>query len=183
MTKQEPYNSLEEYKKRILTSLPFNVDIFTIRELNRQDIDLYVSWPDYPPPYEMFNTSLKNKPLTERDKRWESYCQNNNTLSLVVEYKEEMIGKFSLLEIDWKKMSVNNMSIRLHPQWCNNGNGTKILKGISNWCFDNGIVKIKFDVLSTNQRAVKSYKNIGYKIIDKFEHGNATFYWMELRSE
>jgi hypothetical protein len=62
MTKQEPYNSLEEYKKRILTSLPFNVDIFTIRELNRQDIGLYVSWPDYPPPYEMFNTSLKNRP-------------------------------------------------------------------------------------------------------------------------
>jgi len=184
MTKQEPYNSSEKYKKRILTSLPFNVDDFTVRELNRQDIDVYVNWPDYPSSYEMFNTSLKNKPFSERDKRWESYCQNNNTLSLVVEEKEEkMVGKFSLLEIDWKEMCVNNMSIRLHPQWCNNGNGTRILKGISNWCFNNGIIKIRFDVLSTNQRAVNSYKKVGYNIIDEFKYGNAIFYWMELRCE
>lgn len=184
MINKEKQNNSKEYKKTFLTSLPFKVDEFTVRELNRKDIDIYVNWPEYPYPYKMFNTSLKYKPLSERDNRWEDYCTNNNTISLVVEHKEEeVVGKFSLTKIDWKEMCVNNMGIRIHPQWCSKGYGTRLLKGISDWCFNNGIVKIKFDVLSTNQRAVKSYKNVGYKIIDEFECRNAIFYWMELRCE
>jgi len=173
-----------DYKKKLLNELPLKVDGFTVRELKREDLDLYADWPEYPQPYDMFNTSLKDKPLVERDRRWEQYHQSNNSINLVVDYQEEkVVGKFGFYEIDWKEMCVNNVGIRMHPHWCDKGNGTLILKAISNWFFNNGIVKIKFDVLSTNQRAVKSYKNVGYIIIDEFKGENATFYWMELRCE
>jgi len=176
------HDSFSENKKIMLLNLPFKVDDFIIRELNRQDIDIYANWPDYPSPYEMFNTSLKNEPFAERDKRWRNYCENNNILSLVVEHEQEkVVGKFSLGEIDWVEKQVNNIGIRMHPHWCNKGYGTKLLISISKWCFRNGIVKIKFDVLSTNYRAIKSYKKAGYKIIDEFSDNNAIFYWMELK--
>lgn len=181
MTKQESSNSLKEYKKRMLERLPFKVDDFTVREINRQDIDIYANWPDYPAPYEMFNTSLKKKPASQRDKRWEGYCQNNNSISLIVEHIEEkVVGKYSFVDIDWETMCINNVGIRVHPGWCNKGYGTRILKAISEWFFENGIKKIKLDVLSTNHRAIKSYKNAGYKITDEFKRDSASFYWMEL---
>lgn len=184
MKNQKLYSSSSENKERLLCKLPFKVDDFTIRELSREDIDIYASWPDYPSPYEMFNSSLKTKPISARDTRWESYCKDNNLITLVVEHeKEKVVGKFSLVDVNWKEMSVENMGIRVHPHWCNKGHGTKILKSISHWCFKNGIEKIRFDVLSTNQRAVKSYENAGYRIIDEFKRGDAIFYLMELKFE
>lgn len=171
----------KENKTKLLKNLPFEVGCFGIRELEREDIDVYANWPDYPLEYSMFNTSLKEKPLSERDKRWGQYCNSDNSVSLTIDYKDErVIGRFSLVEIDWEKEKVNNMSIRLHPQWCNSGNGAVILKVISRWCFNNGIKTIKFDVLSTNKRAIKSYKNAGFEIIDEFKRNDSVFYWMEL---
>lgn len=171
-------------REEMIKTLPFEINGFIVRELNRKDIDIYANWPDYPYPYEMFNTSLKKKPINERDKKWNDYLNNNTSVSLVVDSKEEtVVGKFSLFSIDWEEMSVNNVGIRLHPDWCNKGNGAKILRGISKWCFNNGIARIKFDVLSTNKRAIKSYKNAGYKIVDKFYQGKDMFYWMELTND
>lgn len=182
MANQNICNDLKEHKRRILAKLPFSIDDFIIRELKRTDIDIYANWPDYPIKYEMFNTSLKNRPISERDNRWECYHQDNKTISLIVDHKKEkVIGKFSLTRINWEKMHVENVGIRIHPNWCNKGYGTKLLKSISDWCFDNGIEKIKFDVLSTNNRAIKSYRNAGYKIIGEFKCGDAMFYWMESR--
>lgn len=167
-------------KNKMQLELPFEIEEFVIRELEREDIELYANWPDYPTPYEMFNTSLKNKPTSERKKRWEEYRSNNNVITLVVDHKEsKTIAKFSFMEIDWEEKSVKNVGIRLHPHWCNMGNGTKLLKGITNWCFNNGIQHIQFDVLSTNQRAIKSYQNAGYCIVDDFKNENGIFYWME----
>jgi len=172
----------EENKSKIQLALPFKIEEYVIRELEREDFDRYVNWPDYPSPYKMFNTSLKNKPTSEREKRWEEYCANNNSITLAVDYKEsKMIAKFSLIEIDWEEKCVKNMGIRLHPHWCNMGNGTKLLKSITNWCFNNGIIRIQFDVLSTNQRAIKSYQKSGYCIVDEIEKENIIFYLMESR--
>lgn len=181
MTNQESNNNLRECKTRMLEGLPFTIDDFTIRELKRIDIDIYANWPDYPAPYDMFNTSLKQKPTSERDKRWESYCQNNNSISLVVEHIEQkVVGKYSFFDIDWEAMCINNVGIRIHPDWCNKGYGTRILKAIFEWFLENGIVKIKFDVLSTNHRAINCYENAGFKITEEFKREDATFYWMEL---
>jgi RimJ/RimL family protein N-acetyltransferase len=85
---------------------------------------------------------------------------------------------FILLNIFY---NTNFKITKIFSNWCNKGYGTKLLKSISDWCFDNGIEKIKFDVLSTNNRAIKSYRNAGYKIIGEFKCGDAMFYWMESR--
>ncbi len=170
-------------KEIFLARLPFTTDGFNIRELRREDLDLYALWPDYPPPYDMFNTSLKTKPISERDRRWDNYSSSNKGLSLVMDHEDKkMIGKYSF-GINWSEMIVTNMGIRLHPEWCDKGVGSKLLKAVSDWCFSNGIKSIKFDVLSTNQRAVNAYKKVGYKITDQFTLDNALFYWMELKKK
>ncbi len=131
----------------------------------------------------MFNTSLKTKPISERDRRWDNYSSSNKDLSLVIDYKDEkVIGKYSF-GINWSQMIVTNMGIRLHPGWVDKGVGSKLLKAISDWCFNNRIKSIKFDVLSTNQRAINAYKKVGYEIIDQFTLDNALFYWMELKNK
>src|SRR5690554_4413400 len=143
MTSSKPFLNAEKCKKCLSKKLPIFVDNFKIRELERNDIDLYASWPDYSPPYDIFNTSLKTKPFSERDWRWKKYCSSNESLSLVIDHeKDKVIGKFSLFNIDWEEKIINNMGIRLHPEWCNKGIGSKLLKVISEWCFNNGISKI-----------------------------------------
>lgn len=167
-------------KRMMLRNLPFEIDEFVIRELEREDFEHHVNWPEYPSPHEMFNSSLRNKPNSARRIRWEKYCADDKIISLVVDHEDsKTIGKFSFVGIDWENHVVENMGIRLHPHWCDKGNGTKILKGITDWCFSNGIKRIQFDVLSTNLRAIKSYKKAGYTIFNEIQREGATFYMME----
>ncbi|WP_202711089.1 GNAT family N-acetyltransferase [Sporosalibacterium faouarense] len=112
--------------------------------------------------------------------RFRVFRNNRNNISLVVYYNEDkVIAKFSTVYIDWEKKHITNMGIRLHPDYCNKGYGTQQLKDISNWYFNQGIIKIQFDVLNTNNCAIKCYKNAGYKITGEFYHENDKFLWME----
>lgn len=170
-------------KQQLVKLLPITIDNLTLRSMIREDIDLRAEWPSYPTPYEMFNASYKGKPSSERDERWLWLSADENILCLSVQHEsEKLVGIYYLSEIDWDKMIVNNMTIRLHPYWCDKGIGTKILKGIISWCFGVGIKSIKLDVLSSNQRAVNCYIKTGLSIISEFERNGDVFFWMEVNN-
>ncbi len=50
------------------------------------------------------------------------------------------------------------MSIRLHPEYCDQGIGAMALKKTVEFVFSQGMYSIEFDVLASNIGAVKSYK-------------------------
>ncbi len=172
---------LEMQNKEIfLAALPIAFDDCFFRAMNRDDLDLRANWPSYPEYYEMFNASFKDKPLLERDLKWRKIKENTGLICLALENNtEKLLGVFYLAEINWNSMTVGNMTIRIHPDWCNIGIGTKALTALSNWCMAKGLKRIRLDVLSTNQRAIKSYLKSGFCITGEFIQDDDLFYWME----
>jgi RimJ/RimL family protein N-acetyltransferase len=155
-------------KEKIQNKLPIVAQNLYIRELEREDIDNYANWPLYKGDKAMFNSSLKKAPIGEREKRWDSYQESKKSLSLVIDVDQnKTIGKFALVNIDWDKKTVGNMSIRLHPDYCDRGIGTLMLKEVIVFCFDLGIELVSLDVLASNTGAVKSYLNSGFEVIEE----------------
>ncbi|WP_091542390.1 hypothetical protein [Alkaliphilus peptidifermentans] len=109
-------------KLMLIDKLPIDIDNFHIRKMNREDIDLRTNWPNYPSPYEMFDASYKNRPSEERDERWKKIKNNEKLVCLAIEHpNEKLVGIYYSAEIDWEEKTVNNMTVRLHPNWCDKG--------------------------------------------------------------
>ena len=155
-------------KEKMILALPIIIDNFLIRENKREDIDNYANWPMYEGYNSMFNSSVKGKTKYERDIRWNTYKKSMNAVSLVVDNNEEKtIGKFVLVDIDWEKKKVGNMSIRMHPYYCAKGIGTLLLNEILNYCFRLGLNEINLDVLGTNIGAIMSYEKCGFEVLEE----------------
>lgn len=167
-------------KSYIVSELPIKDGHYTIRSLERMDLDTYSEWPDYPVHYKRFNTSLKELPYSERDKRWRHYHRDHETIELIVDHAGvDCIAKFTLKNVNWKKSSIGNVGIRLHPDYCDKGHGSTLLSLIRDWCFRLGILRIQFDVLKSNERAIQCYLNSDFKIITQPKSSTSFFCWME----
>lgn len=171
-------------REKITRKLPLTFGEYTIRELTRADIDNYANWPEYQGYKKMFNSSLKSRPYTDRDKRWLNYLSGTTSVAMILESKaEKTLGQFALLDIDWAKQRVGNMSIRLHPDYCDQGIGTKVLLEIAEFIFRQGFHSIELDVLASNVGAVKSYKKAGFKVSEEIEKENDLFYIMSIENQ
>lgn len=167
-------------KNKIVMKLPISYENYTLREIKRSDFDLYAKWPKYPEPYESYNTVFEETSDEERDERFEKYSNQNESIMFSIDYMgKEMIGKFSFLAYDEENKSINNMSIRLHPDWCDAGHGTKLLSYISELAASADIESISFDVNSNNKRALKSYTKAGFSIAGEHELKEQLYYWMK----
>ncbi|WP_430883331.1 GNAT family N-acetyltransferase [Fusibacter sp. JL216-2] len=171
-------------RESITQELPLEFNNLIIRELERADIDNYANWPMYQGYRKMFNSSLKSRPYSDREKRWNNYLNGTSSVAIILESKsEKTLGQFFLLDIDWETRSVGNMSIRLHPEYCDQGIGAMALKKTVEFVFSQGMYSIEFDVLASNIGAVKSYKKAGFSIKEEIEKDNALFYIMSIQNQ
>jgi RimJ/RimL family protein N-acetyltransferase len=147
----------------LISVLPFDVDTFHFRNLERSDIDSRCNWPPYPIPYEGFDSSLKQRSEKERNERFGRDNNDANRLYLAVEEsKKTLIGTFGLLDIDWQNYIIGNMAIRVHPYWCDKGTGTHLLLCVMHWLKVCGFRQVRLDVMESNQRARRCYQKVGF---------------------
>lgn len=168
-------------KESLLAALPFHVGDFTVRAAVREDIDRRADWPSYPPPWDMFNAHSKGWDEARRERNWTGMRDHApNDVFLACEGRGvDLVGWFVLVDVDWDRREAGNMSVRLHPDFCDRGIGTALASGIFPWCQGQGFSRLRLDVLSTNLRAVRCYAKAGMRKAGEFEKDGAVFWWME----
>jgi RimJ/RimL family protein N-acetyltransferase len=99
----------------------------------------------------------------ERDEVFRSRQSRADAMVLVVDHSEQpAIGYLALREIDWEAGIVGNVGMRVHPAWCGRGVGTSILRSVTQWSFQAGMVSWRLDVAASNARAVRCYEKVGF---------------------
>jgi RimJ/RimL family protein N-acetyltransferase len=156
-------------KERICRSLPIETDNFIIRLCNRNDIDTLSKWPAYPWPYNAFQFSFNTLSTHEKNTLFKMKVDQIDRITLVIDHlNNKAIGYVALVNIDWHNRKSQNMSIRIHPNWCDRGIGTSRLKSIADWWFRNEMLSLHLDVAASNRRAVKCYLKVGFRITGEF---------------
>ena len=123
-------------------ALPRRSGHITVRLCTRADLDLLASWPPYPWPYHAFDFSFRSFGPSERDSIFADRVQADDQITLVCDHGSNVvIGYVALLRIDWQTRTAENMSLRVHPDWCGKGIGTRALKIEGEWWFDLGTSK------------------------------------------
>jgi RimJ/RimL family protein N-acetyltransferase len=147
----------------MLHSLPIKEREFSIRLCKRRDLDELAAWPDYPAPYEAFRFSFASMDQDERDILFRKREGEESRITLIMDHEEAVaIGYSALHEIDWKKRTIGNMGVRLHPAWCDKGVGMFMISRAVHWCFTSGIRRLRLDVAAPNKRAVRCYEKAGF---------------------
>ena len=160
------YNSLV---RDLCHALPLISDQMSVRLCNRSDLDLLASWPPYPWPYHAFDFSFRSSGPSERDAFFVDRVWGDDRIMLVCDHgSNAAIGYIALLRIDWQTRTAENTSLRVHPDWCGKGIGTRALKIVGEWWFDLGMQALQLDVAATNQRAVRCYLKAGSAYAGEF---------------
>jgi RimJ/RimL family protein N-acetyltransferase len=164
--KSKVHNSLA---RNLYQALPLKSKPMTIRHCTRADLDLLVSWPRYPWPYQAFDFSFRSLGPAERDAFFAGRVQREDRITLVCDRgSAAAIGYVALLRIDWHSRTAGNMSLRVHPDWCGMGIGTHLLQMVSRWWFGLGMQALQLDVAASNQRAVGCYLKAGFAHAEEF---------------
>ena len=151
------------------SSLPIHKEDLIIRRLIRSDMDLLSRWPGYPWPYDVFRFSFCGLGVDELDRAYEVPMRSKNRIMLVVDTgKVSAIGYVALVQIDWSNHRSENMCFRIHPEFCDQGIGTRILIMIRDWWFGHGMNALRLDVAATNHRAVRCYLKAGFQKTGEF---------------
>jgi RimJ/RimL family protein N-acetyltransferase len=168
-------------KDSFMSALPFAVGDLRVRAAVREDIDRRAAWPSYPAPFDMFDAHSKGWDAERRDRNWIGMRDHApNDLFLACEGRGvELLGWFAFVDMDWEARSVGNMTIRLHPELCDRGIGTALATAIFSWAHSQGFLRLRLNVLASNQRAARCYEKAGMRKTGEFERDGATFWWME----
>ncbi|UCB53190.1 MAG: GNAT family N-acetyltransferase [Candidatus Zixiibacteriota bacterium] len=150
-------------REQMLSVLPLEEKGFSIRLCERGDLDQLAVWPEHPAPYEAFDFSFVSMDPHERDILFRKRELQEDRITLIMDHQETAaIGYAALHEIDWNACTIGNMGVRLHPGWCDKGVGTFMISRVADWCFTNGITRLRLDVAAANHRAVRCYEKVGF---------------------
>ncbi|MEI6150381.1 MAG: GNAT family N-acetyltransferase [bacterium] len=167
-------------KNGLLQSLPLAAGDLRIRRWTRQDVDRRAAWPKYPKPYAAFNGTLHRLSPSERDEYFKIRDEDVDRITLAVEHiTAATIGHVVLKDIDWARVIVGNMGVRVHPCWCDRGIGTTMLAAVVGWLADHGVTRIALDVAAANARALRCYGKVGFVQSKGFDRDGVPFVWME----
>jgi RimJ/RimL family protein N-acetyltransferase len=143
----------------MIWSLPASDGHFTLRAWTLQDVEALADWPSYPPAYAPFDLPYRTMSPADRKSRFESKYADPNRITLVADLPREPTAAYvALVQIDWLTGCVGNMAVRLKPTCCDRGLGTRLLRLVARWCFDNGVSRLRLDVAAANPRAVRCYE-------------------------
>lgn len=135
-----------------------------IRPWNRYDDERSYRWPPYNDPFESiwnlqraqspFNGNWFNDMLTAR-RHWAVESRSG-----------ELMGRISLRDIDSAKKQAR-LGITFSAAFVGRGLGTEAMRGFLDLFFGElGFATMVLDVASVNERAVRSYRSLGFTQID-----------------
>jgi RimJ/RimL family protein N-acetyltransferase len=150
-------------KDELLRTLPLRQGVLLVRAWTRQDVDRLAAWPPYPFPYQGFEFSFAGASRTERDALYRDRQARRDVLVLVVDRQAQpAVGYLGLRCVDWQAGTVGKFGVRVHPDWCERGVGTSIIRAVTRWSFEHGFVSWRLDVAASNARAVRCYEKAGF---------------------
>lgn len=89
-----------------------------------------------------------------------TYLTRENSMFLVVEEKEKILGYCGLLTV-LDEGDVTNVAVR--PQRQNEGIGAFLVDGMIRLAQTQGITKIHLEVRSSNKKAIRLYERLGFQ--------------------
>jgi RimJ/RimL family protein N-acetyltransferase len=102
----------------------------------------------------------------EEEEKWydsiSAMSEKNYTFAIERIEDDEYIGGCGINEIDWKN-SYCEIGIFLSEDYCGKGYGTDALRTLVDFIFNEmNLNKVMLNVYSFNDRAISSYKNVGF---------------------
>jgi RimJ/RimL family protein N-acetyltransferase len=159
-------------RDQLVERLPFRRDGMIVRRWERSDLDLLARWPAYPEEYSVFRLSFASLGPAQMDSLYRERESQDNRFTLVVDRgSARSIAYIAVLEIDWASGWSGNMGIRVHPEWCDKGVGSRSLNAVADWWFAVGMNGLRLDVASSNARAVRCYEKVGFVRRGEFWRG------------
>lgn len=104
--------------------------------------------------------------LEEEEKWYQEQSAFRDTYNFAIETLEEgkYIGGCGINKVDWKN-SVATVGIFIGKDYLSRGYGTDAMNTLVGFIFNQmNINKVKLNVYSFNERAIKSYKKCGFKL-------------------
>ena len=139
------------------------------RRTQADDLPKMEAWPPYPWPYEVFSMAPPSAASSDGAAWWRRIADPDRChYSVVLRDTDEIIGLHAFVQIDWKRRSVGNMGVRIHPDLCGKGYGTESLSPLLAAVLDSGIRTIRLDVAATNKRPIRCYEKCGMTIVGEF---------------
>lgn len=161
-----------------------NQKLITIRQAEVDDaekilacIKTYIPQSDYIPKLEQ-----EIRLTIEQEKEWiSSFLINDNSLLLIAEYDNKIIGNIDLAGNRRKIMEHTAViGMGMLKEWRNSGLGTALLKATIEWAKQNPILElIWLQVYTENELALNLYRKMGFEengiIKNFFKRGNKYF--------
>jgi len=167
---------VKEIREAIAMRFPCSISSMDIRFLEINDIIERSEWPTYAGYHKGFNLSLADIDAAKR--KYNAYS-NENAITFSLIDKKNTVGFFSFNCIDWVSKTVGNMTIRIHPGYCNKGIGKTVLPFLCDSLLDSGINSIRLDVHNKNAIAHECYKKSGFYEIDTISRDDELYILME----
>lgn len=134
-----------------------------LRVFDRSDVDRWIAWPRHTDPmFEGYNPP--HLTTRQRDLYYQQrYNAPDGRQYGVDDLEEELVGRISLREMDWR-LGSSVLGISLHPGKLNQGLGTDSLITFLGYYFDKLQMSSLFlDVAAFNYRAYRVYEKCGFR--------------------
>ena len=152
-------------KAALLESLPVSEGDLTVRPLTREDVALLAAWPSYPASHAGFNLKVRNSSPEAQERFWTTRCSDPNRVYFALDHEPlRAIGLLIFSEVDWEKREMETMGVRIHPDFCDKGVGTRAMRLLGLWALRQGLNSLRLDVSALNVRAVRCYEKAGFEI-------------------
>lgn len=169
-------------KESLLAALPRIAGDLCLRALTREDLDVLADWPGYPPGYEGFDLRFAGMTGPQRDELFLARRADPARITLVADIAGQVcIAYLGLVQIDWSRRIIGNMGYRIHPDWCDRGLGTRVMRMATGWGVEGGIEILRLDVSAANLRAVRCYEKAGFVRTGEFWQADPKLKGADLR--
>jgi RimJ/RimL family protein N-acetyltransferase len=107
---------------------------------------------------------VEKTPLQEEKERIQSILDNIKETLIVVEVNGVVVGSIQFRSQNRKRLShTGSVSMSIRKNYRGMGIGKALLKALLDWAEENPLIeKVSLGVLSTNQRAISLYKQMGF---------------------
>ena len=166
---------MDSYKQRLMGALPLDDGKLTVRSCTRHDMEVLSRWPCYPWPYDVFRFSFAGLGTSQLDEFFEQRASDFRRVTVVAdEGSIPCVGYVALLQIDWEQGVVGDMSLRVSPDFCGRGIGSRVIQLVGRWCLQGGLNTLRLSVAASNVRAVRCYEKAGFVRREEFWQPDAT---------
>jgi aminoglycoside 6'-N-acetyltransferase len=102
--------------------------------------------------------------------------EDDGIVAMVVELDGRLIGFIQYYEEPDPDYRHAGIDIALHPDWCGQGLGTEAVRTLARHLFDDrGHHRIQIDPTVSNERAIRSYRKVGFSdvgVMHRYERAN-----------